>query len=132
MCLFWPLLLRDIQDIHQLARLSPLRNSNWEPQCPVAPSASEAKTCTPYGGLLCTNLLKLSTLSYRLFWNLTGGYPTHQLARLSPLRNASWEPQCPVYPSESEANTCTPYGVLLCKYLQDTEAPNLHLVEETT
>ena len=58
-----------------------------------------------------------STLSYQLFVDLTGGYPAHQLARLSPLGNANWEPQCPIYPSESEAKTCTPYGVLLCALL---------------
>ena len=30
------------------------------------------------------------------------------------LGNANWEPQYPVYASESEAKTCTPYAVLQC------------------
>ncbi len=50
---------------------------------------------------------------YRLFWDYTNGNPTHKLVRLSPLGNANWGPQCPVDPSESEAKTCSPDGVLL-------------------
>ena len=41
----------------------------------------------------------------------------HKLVRLSPLGNTNWRPQRsvgPVSPSESEAKTCSPDGVLLC------------------
>ena len=58
--------------------------------------------------------LRLTTLSYWLLLDLTGGHPTHQPARLSPLQNANQEPQCSVYALELEAKTCTPCGVLLC------------------
>ncbi len=54
--------------------------NSWGPQYPVGPSESEAKTCTPYAVLLCTIPLKLSILSYWLFWDWTGGtYGTRSL-----------------------------------------------------
>ena len=52
---------------------------------------------------VCTILLKVSTLPYQLFRDLSGVYSTLKLARVSSLGNAIFESQSPAYPSESEA-----------------------------